>query len=55
MGRNGRVQNVQVPSGPSLLASAAVAAVRRWRCKPYDQDGELVAEEKQITLEFTIP
>jgi periplasmic protein TonB len=55
VGRNGRVQNVQILSGSSLLASTAVAAVRRWRYKPYDQNGELVAEEKQITLEFTIP
>jgi TonB family protein len=55
VGKNGRVQNVQVLSGPSLLASAAVGAVRRWRYKPSDQDGELVTEEKQITVEFIIP
>ncbi len=54
VGRNGRVQNVQVLSGPSLLASAAVAAVRRWRYEPSVQNGELVGAEKQITVQFTI-
>jgi TonB family protein len=55
VGKNGRVQNVQVLSGPSILASAAVDAVRMWRYKPYYQDGVLVSAEKQITVEFTIP
>jgi TonB family protein len=54
VGKNGRVQNVQVLSGPSLLASAAVGAVRRWRYEPSVQNGELVSAWKQITVEFTI-
>jgi protein TonB len=54
VGKNGRVQNVQVLSGPSLLASAAVGAVRRWRYEPSVQNGELVSAWKQITVQFTI-
>ncbi len=54
-GKNGRVQSVQVLSGPSVLASAAVDAVRRWRYNPYDQNGEPASAQKQITVAFTIP
>jgi len=53
--RRGRVENVQVLSGPSLLASAAVGAVRRWRYPPADPNAEPVGVWKQITFEFTIP
>ncbi len=54
-GKNGSVQRVQVLSGPSILAPAAVDAVRRWRYKPYYQASEPPGGQKQITIEFTIP
>jgi len=54
VGRKGRVENVQVLSGPSLLASAAVEPVRRWRYPPADPNAEPVGAWKQITFEFTI-
>jgi len=55
VGRKGRVESVQVLSGPSLLASATVEAVRRWRYPPADPNADLAGAWKQITAEFAIP
>ncbi|HJY88537.1 MAG TPA: energy transducer TonB [Candidatus Acidoferrales bacterium] len=55
VGRKGRVESVQVLSGPSLLASAAVETVRKWRYPPADPNAELAGAWKQITAEFAIP
>ncbi len=54
IGKDGTVQDVQLISGPSLLTSAVMDAVHKWRYKPYYQDGEPVAVETQITVEFRI-
>ncbi len=54
IGKDGTVQDVQLISGPLLLTSAVMDAVHKWRYKPYYQDGEPVAVETQITVEFRI-
>jgi TonB family protein len=54
IGKDGRVQNLQVLGGPAILADAARAAVRQWQFKPYFQDGQPVETQARITVNFTI-
>jgi TonB family protein len=54
VGKDGRVQNVQVLSGPPLLASAVLEAVRAWRYRPFYRNGEPVEFETQVAIEFII-
>jgi protein TonB len=50
--KDGRVVSPKVLSGSPLLAQAALDAVRQWRYKPYYLDGEPVAIQTQITINF---
>jgi TonB family protein len=50
--KQGLVVNPRVLSGSPLLAPAALDAVRPWRYKPYYLDGEPVAIQTQITINF---
>ncbi|MGA9556038.1 MAG: TonB family protein, partial [Terriglobales bacterium] len=50
--KEGRVVSPKVLSGSPLLAPAALEAVRQWRYKPYYLDGEPVAIQTQITINF---
>jgi periplasmic protein TonB len=52
--RDGVIQDLQVLSGPPILASAAQEAVKQWRFKPYYQSGEAVETQAHITVNFTI-
>ena len=52
--REGSIQELQVLSGPSILAAAAREAVRQWRFKPFFQNGEAVETQAKITVNFTI-
>lgn len=52
--REGAIQELQVVSGPSILAAAAREAVRQWRFRPYFQNGEAVETQARITVNFTI-
>ena len=52
--REGTIQDLRVVSGPTILANAAMEAVRQWRFKPYIQNGEAVETEARITVNFTI-
>ncbi len=52
--REGSIQELQVLSGPSILAAAAREAVRQWRFKPYFQNGEAIETQAKITVNFTI-
>jgi protein TonB len=54
VGKDGRVRNVQVLSGPPLLASAVLEAVRAWHYKPFYRNGEPVEFETQVAIEFII-
>jgi protein TonB len=54
IGKDGSVQHLQVASGHPLLASAAVAAVKQWRYKPYILNGEPVEVETTITVTFHV-
>ncbi|MGA2355735.1 MAG: TonB family protein [Terriglobales bacterium] len=50
--KEGKVINPKVLSGESILAQAALDAVRQWRYKPYYLDGEPVEIKTQITVNF---
>ena len=52
--REGTIQELQVLSGPGILAAAAREAVKQWRFKPYFQNGEPVETRAKITVNFTI-
>jgi protein TonB len=52
--REGSIQELQIVSGPSILAAAAREAVKQWRFKPYYQDGQPVDTQARITVNFTI-
>jgi TonB family protein len=52
--REGSIQELQVMSGPGILAAAAQEAVKQWRFKPYFQNGEAVETQAKITVNFTI-
>jgi periplasmic protein TonB len=52
--REGNIQELQILSGPAILAVAAREAVKQWHFKPYFQNGQPVETEARITVNFTI-
>jgi TonB family protein len=52
--RKGTVEAVQVERGNPLLATAAMRAVREWRYKPQELDGQPVDTETIITINFAM-
>jgi protein TonB len=50
--KDGTVQNLHVVSGHPLLVDAALAAVRRWRYRPYLLNGVPVEVETTVTVTF---
>jgi periplasmic protein TonB len=50
----GDVTELTVISGPGLLAPAAVEAAKQWKYKPYLLNGQPIAVETQITLNFKL-
>jgi periplasmic protein TonB len=52
--REGTIQELQILSGPGILAAAAREAVKQWHFKPYLQNGQPVETEARITVNFTI-
>jgi TonB family protein len=54
IGRDGLIQDLQVVSGPPILATAAREAVRQWHFKPHYLGDQTVETETRITVNFTI-
>ena len=54
IGRNGRVEQVQVLRGPALLQRAAKQAVELWQYRPYVLNHEAIEVETQITVNFVL-
>lgn len=52
IGRDGRIESLNVISGHPLLAHAALEAVEQWRYRPYVLNGEAVEVETLITVNF---
>jgi TonB family protein len=54
IGRDGLIQDLQVVSGPPILAGAAQEAVKQWHFKPHFKGTEAVETQTKITVNFTI-
>jgi TonB family protein len=54
IGTDGEVHSLEVLSGNPILAQAAYAAVRQWRYRPTQLDGQAVEVETQITVNFVL-
>jgi TonB family protein len=54
IGKDGTVRDLKVVSGPAILVSSAMQAVRQWRYKPYLLNGQPVEVETQIKLQFRL-
>jgi periplasmic protein TonB len=52
--RDGSIQELQIMSGPAILAAAAREAVKQWHFKPFLQNGQPVETQARITVNFTI-
>jgi TonB family protein len=52
--KEGTIQELQILSGPAILAAAAREAVKQWHFKPYLQNGRPVETQAKITVNFTI-
>ncbi len=54
IGRDGRIQDLRVISGPPILATAAEEAVKQWHFKPHYLGSDAVETQAKITVNFTI-
>lgn len=54
IGKDGKVHNLQVLSGPSLLVAAATDAVKQWVYQPTTLNGAPVEVQTQINIDFTL-
>lgn len=54
IGKDGRVTNLNVVSGPSALTKAAMEAVKQWRYRPFALNGEPVEADTQINVNFKL-
>jgi TonB family protein len=54
IGEDGRVWQVSLLSGDPQLADAAIAAVRKWRYKPYTVQGKKAAIRTQVPVTFML-
>jgi periplasmic protein TonB len=52
--RTGAIESMHVLSGPSMLQSAALEAIRAARYRPYLLNGEPTEVETTITVNFRI-
>ena len=53
--QDGSITKIKVLNGHPVLARAAVDAVRQWKYQPYVLNGEPVAIQTQITVNFKLP
>jgi TonB family protein len=52
VGRDGSVAGVHALNGPDVLAQSAVDALRWWRFEPYRVNGQPIAVETTVAVEF---
>lgn len=50
--RDGRIENLQVLSGPAMLRQAAIDAVRTWQYRPFLLSGEPIEVETTVNVIF---
>ena len=51
----GKVGNVKVVKGHPILGQAAIDAVRQWRYRPYELNGQPVSMQAEIVVNFQAP
>jgi TonB family protein len=54
IGKDGKIENLQVVSGPAELTRSALDAVRQWTYRPYLVNGDPVAVETTITVNYSL-
>jgi TonB family protein len=54
IGKDGNIQSEHLISGDSLLAPAAMEAVKKWKYRPYILNRNPVEVDTQITVNFTL-
>jgi len=52
--KDGNVSKLELISGDSALVPAAIEAVRHWKYRPYLLNGQAVAMETQIAVNFSL-
>jgi protein TonB len=52
--RTGRIESLRVLSGPAMLQTAAMEAIRAARYQPYRLNGEPTEVETTITVNFRL-
>ena len=52
--KDGSVQNIRAVSGNAMLTTAAMDAVKQWRYKPYQLNGEPVDADTEINVKFKL-
>ncbi|HEV2112966.1 MAG TPA: TonB family protein [Terriglobales bacterium] len=52
--KQGNIENLEVVSGHPMLVQSALDAVRQWKYKPYFLNGEPVAVDTTITVNFNL-
>ncbi len=52
--KDGTIENLRLINGHPMLAPAAIEAVKQWRYRPYMLNGEPVAVETQVQVNFTL-
>jgi len=52
--KTGAVQSLQLVSGHPMLGPAAIEAVKQWKYNPYLLNGEPIAVETNVTVNFTL-
>jgi protein TonB len=50
--KSGNVSDLNIVSGPMLLRQAAISALRGWKYKPAQLDGQPIAVKMQATIRF---
>jgi protein TonB len=55
IGQDGSIKAVKLISGDSVLARAAIEAVKQWKYKPYYLGDQPVEIQTQITVNFKLP
>jgi len=55
IGRDGAIRELKLVRGSLLLGKAACEAVKRWRYKPYLQNGQAVEAQTFVTIDFRLP
>lgn len=53
--KDGDITSIKALSGETVLARAAIDAVKQWKYKPYLLDGQPLEIQTQITVNFTLP